>query len=65
MSTQLFDIVKPRKDRNDEDKTHWDPIGVIWIKDAGEEDQKAWGQIYSIGDINVFPRKPKGEDNPY
>ncbi|MCE5185048.1 MAG: hypothetical protein LLF76_02860 [Planctomycetaceae bacterium] len=51
---KLYDIVKPRPDRNDPDKTHWDPIGVLFV-----DGEKMWGQIFAIGDINVFARKKR------
>ena len=61
MAAKLHDIVKPRADRQDETKTHWDPIGVCWVSDEG----KMWGNIYSIGDVQIFPRDKKEADNPY
>lgn len=64
---QRFDIVKARPDRNDPEKTYWDPIGTLFAKSDSDLDLsgvKLFGQIFAIGDVNVFPHKPKG-DNPY
>ena len=64
---QRFDIVKARADRNDPDKTYWDPIGTLFAKTPDGVDVsevKLFGQIFAIGDVNVFPHKPK-TDNPY
>ena len=61
----LCDIVKPRKDRKDESKTHWDPIGVCWVGEDDTGKMKAWGSIFAIGDVQIFPRDNKKDDNPY
>ena len=64
---QRFNIVKARPDRNNPEKTYWDPIGVLFAKDADGVDLsnvKFFGQIYAIGDINIFPATKK-EDNPF
>ena len=49
-----FNIVRPREDRDDPEKTYWDPIGIMW-----ENDGKMWGQIYAIGKVCMFENKPK------
>ena len=60
-----MNIVKPRADRNDSEKTYWDPIGILFVPDEVDVSEvKFFGQIYSIGDINVFPQKPK-TDGPF
>ena len=28
---KIFDVLKPRKDTQDESKTYWDPIGVLFV----------------------------------
>ena len=57
---QIFNIVKPRPDRNDSEKTYWDPIGKMFEKDG-----KRWCQIYSIGDCQIFEDKKKEDGGPY
>ena len=66
---QRFDIVKARPDRNDPEKTYWDPIGTLFAipKEDGVElpEFKLFGQIFAIGDVQVFPHKDRDASNPF
>jgi hypothetical protein len=60
-----FRIVKPRQDRNDSEKTYWDPIGTLFMTEDKDGNPKLFGQIFAIGDVQVLFDKPKTGDNPY
>lgn len=52
---QVMNMMVPRKDRNDESKTYWDPIGTLFVKDG-----KMWGTIHLGGvQFQVFDRDKK------
>lgn len=62
--SKIFDLVKARPDRKDPSKTHWDPLGILFLDEKDNGEMKLYGNVYAIGEVNAFPRKPK-EDNPF
>jgi len=62
--SKIFDLVKARPDRKDPNKTHWDPLGILFVTEDAEGNMKMYGNVFAIGEVNAFPRKPK-DDNPF
>jgi len=53
----VFNITVPREE---EGKTYWDYIGIMFEKDG-----KMWGRLnYGGVKFNVFPKEPKEGSNP-
>jgi hypothetical protein len=73
MSALRLNVAKPRQDRNNPEKTYWDPIGTLFIKgvdDDGNEVElpklKVFGSIFAIGDVSAFPpREAEGGSSPF
>lgn len=59
---QVLNLMVPRTDRDDPNKTYWDPIGKLFIKE-----DKVWGQLYLTGStFQAFPPKTKeGSGGPF
>ena len=56
MAYEIMNVVKARPDRNDETKTHWDPLGIVF---RDPESGRMWGQIYAIGEVCLFPKEER------